>query len=121
MNEAREIVPDQRSAPDPEEIGNRIRTMRKQKGLSQEQIAKELRCDRSRISKAERGRIRMPKALIRQIAETYSISYEWLMTGKGVMETGRNDREIELKMIMEALRSDSELRGDVMEMIKKRG
>lgn len=55
--------------------------------------------------------IRMPKALIRQIAETYSISYEWLMTGKGVMETGRNDREIELKMIMEALRSNSELRG----------
>ena len=64
-----------------ERFGNRVRILRKAKGLSQEAFADECELDRTYISGVERGRRNVSLRNIASIAKGLEIRIEKLMQG----------------------------------------
>lgn len=62
-------------------VGNRIRTLRKQKGLSQEGFAFQCNPDRTYISDIERGRRNVSIINLRNIADALDVHLSELLTG----------------------------------------
>jgi transcriptional regulator with XRE-family HTH domain len=67
------------------EIGQRIRMLRKTLGLSQEEFGKKLGVTLRTIARYERGETVVPDRTLRQIEQTFSVNPEWLREGKGEM------------------------------------
>ena len=57
----------------------RIRDMREDRDLTQQQIADYLRCDQSLYSKYERGERDIPLHLIEKLASFYNTSVDYLI------------------------------------------
>lgn len=68
-----------------EEVGNRIRTLRKDLDLSQSEFSKKIRYDQATISKAERGDIALSPLMRLVICQVFNVEEEWLLTGSGEM------------------------------------
>ena len=64
-----------------EEIGNRVRRLRVQKGLSQDRLALEAHVDQSGLSKFERGSKGLGKVPLTRIASVLGIALEELISG----------------------------------------
>ena len=62
---------------------NKIKALRTLRNLTQDQIAKELRCDHSKISRIERGFIRPSKEEKEKIAELLKVSPEEIFAEPG--------------------------------------
>lgn len=63
-------------------IGERIRTVRKIKGLTQEEFARKLAVTRINITKIENNDHIPSRVLIRLISLTFHVEESWLLTGK---------------------------------------
>lgn len=63
-------------------IGERIRTVRKIKGLTQEEFARKLAVTRINITKIENNDHVPSRVLIRLISLTFHVEESWLLTGK---------------------------------------
>ncbi|MCP5049578.1 MAG: helix-turn-helix transcriptional regulator [bacterium] len=67
------------------QIGERIKKLRKEKGLTQDDMVKYLHCGRSNYSKIESGQVMAGGALLAALHLTFNTSLDWLITGKGSM------------------------------------
>ena len=63
-------------------IGSRLAIARKRAGLSQSQVAKELKLPRPSISEIESGRRRVAADELAMFADLYSVNMDWL-AGRG--------------------------------------
>ena len=75
------------------EIKDRIKQLRKAKGLTQFEFADRLKVSRSNIASYETGKNELSGAVISLICRTFSVSETWLRTGKGEMfsDTAREE------------------------------
>ncbi len=64
-----------------EEIGNKVRRLRVQKGLSQDRLALEAHVDQSGLSKFERGNKGLGRIPLTRIASVLGIALEELISG----------------------------------------
>lgn len=74
------------------EIKDRIKELRKAKGLTQLEFADKLKVSRSNIASYETGKNELSSAVISLICKTFSVSEVWLRTGEGEMFS-ENSRE----------------------------
>jgi transcriptional regulator with XRE-family HTH domain len=64
-----------------EEIGNKVKRLRTQKGLSQDRLALEAHVDQSGLSKFERGSKGLGKVPLTRIATVLGLPFEELVSG----------------------------------------
>jgi transcriptional regulator with XRE-family HTH domain len=62
-------------------VGSRLRAARELAGLSQGQVAKEMRLHRPSISEVEAGRRKVSSQELLRFAEIYAVDIEWLASG----------------------------------------
>ena len=76
------------------EIKDRIKELRKAKGLTQFEFADKLKVSRSNIASYETGKNELSSAVISLICRTFSVSETWLRTGEGEMfsDTAREEQ-----------------------------
>ena len=76
------------------EIKDRIKELRKAKGLTQFEFADKLKVSRSNIASYETGKNELSSAAISLICRTFSVSETWLRTGEGEMfsDTAREEQ-----------------------------
>ena len=70
-----------------EEIGNRVRRLRVQKGLSQDRLALEAHVDQSGLSKFERANKGLGRIPLTRIASVLGIALEELISGTDFQAT----------------------------------
>lgn len=68
-----------------ETVGMRIKTIRKQYNLTQEELGNLLGVQNAAISKIENDRVVPTDASIKLICATYHVNYLWLTQGEGPM------------------------------------
>ena len=67
-------------------INERIRSLRKDLGLSQGTFSEAIGVSQAHISKVERGRVAPSNHLIKSICREFGVSEKWLRTGEGDRE-----------------------------------
>jgi transcriptional regulator with XRE-family HTH domain len=92
-------------------IGERIREIRKEKGLTQIEFSKILGITQDKLSKYENGRVGVPIEIILKISDEFKISLDWLLKGKGPKiskKTYEFDEEIyKIAQNLQILKEDS--------------
>jgi transcriptional regulator with XRE-family HTH domain len=75
-------------------INDRIRQVRKEKGLNRQQFAEKLNLSSSTIESYELGRLNPSKRAFTDICRVFHVSPKWLNTGEGEMfvEQDKHDR-----------------------------
>lgn len=66
------------------DIGDRIKQLRKEKGLSQAKVAKEISVSTGNFGDWETGRTGPSVNAVLSIAKYFEVNLEWLLTGKYV-------------------------------------
>ena len=66
-----------------DDYGSRIRSLRKNRGLTQEQLAEKLNVSTPYIAKIENGKQTGPVELAIQFSEFFEVSLDYLLVGKG--------------------------------------
>lgn len=66
-----------------DDYGSRIRSLRKNRGLTQEQLAEKLNESTPYIAKIENGKQTGPVELAIQFPEFFEVSLDYLLVGKG--------------------------------------
>ena len=82
------------------EFGERLRELRKGKGLSQEAMAELLNTSKTHYGNMERGKKGVSIDFLLEIAETFHVSTDYLLTGK---ESGREHEIVQLQSVIETL------------------
>ena len=91
-------------------LGNRLKSLRQEKGLTQKEVAKLIGTTDVSIGRYEMD-ARVPKAdILNSLAKLYDVEIDFLLTGKEETETTLNDRdkkdiEKDLKKIMDDFKS----------------
>ena len=83
-----------------EDYGSRIRSLRKKRGLTQEQLAEKMNVSTPYIAKIENGKQTGPVELAVEFAEFFEISLDYLLVGKGNFAEEQKHR---LRMIISLL------------------
>ncbi|MCK9195473.1 MAG: helix-turn-helix domain-containing protein [Syntrophales bacterium] len=65
------------------EIGKRIKDLRKELGMTQEKFGKEIYRDKSIISKIENGEVELSTSIRQAICRTFDVREEWILRGVG--------------------------------------
>ena len=71
--------------------GERVKEIRKSRGLTTEKFGEKLGIQRSAVSKIENGRCALTDANIKAICREFSVDYIWLTTGEGEMFVESDD------------------------------
>lgn len=66
----------------PLDTATRLRLLRRERNIRQDDVAAAVDCDRSMISKIEKGKPPGRELLV-QLAEFYQVSLQWLVDGQG--------------------------------------
>ena len=66
-----------------EDYGSRIRSLRKKRGLTQEQLAEKMNVSTPYIAKSETGKQTGPVELAVEFAAFFEVSLDYLLVGKG--------------------------------------
>lgn len=74
-------------------IAERVKTIRKKLGLTQEEFAKEIGISRANIGNIEYGRVALTDRNITLICKTFNVNENWLRNG---IEPIFNENEIDL-------------------------
>lgn len=82
-------------------FGERLRQVRKETGLTQQEFAESIGVTRSPIAFAESGKSKLQPLAIRRICELYDINENWLLSGTGDMRNTYNIPNDELKNLLE--------------------
>lgn len=64
-------------------LGERIKSIRKENGMIQEQLAQQMTVSRCYISKVENGKETPTDMFIKLFSYVFEVSLEWLKTGNG--------------------------------------
>ncbi len=73
----------EKSKADKDGVGSRIRKVRKETSLTQEQFAKEIGYSASQVFSAEAGRLTPSNDFLLAVSTKFDVNYNWLLTGKG--------------------------------------
>lgn len=65
------------------EIGGRIKQIRKENRLTQDEMVKHLGCGRSNYSRIESGQVMPGGAMMAALLSVFNVSLNWLFTGQG--------------------------------------
>jgi transcriptional regulator with XRE-family HTH domain len=77
-----------------ESLGERIRRLRQEKGISQDRLALRAGIDQSGLSKFERGKERrISETSLRRIASVLEIEFEHLVRNTGFSKSGHLDSD----------------------------
>ena len=68
-------------------INERVKAIRKAKGLTLDQFGKTIGVGKSAVSDVEHGRNNVSEQVIRAIIREFGVSEDWLRTGEGNMQT----------------------------------
>lgn len=88
-------------------IGERIREIRKSKGLTMEQFGEKIRVSKQTISNFENNNRNPSEQIILSICREFNINEDWLRTGEGEMRPTLT-REAEIAEITATLFRDQE-------------
>jgi len=75
-------------------VGLRIKALRTGKGLSQQELAKELNIDRNKLSKIETGENSPTAGILLGLKRFFSISIDWLLTGEDPEPLESDDQDL---------------------------
>ena len=110
---------------------DRIKSLRKELGMTQEEFAEKLNISRSNLGNIEIGRISITDRVVDDICNTFNINREWLKTGNGEKtvepDTFSLDsyakvqklKEVEINLIRCYMELDSNTRSEIFNMFKK--
>lgn len=95
-------------------IGQRIKTSRIEKGLTQEELGEKLGLDKGTVSKMERGENAPTAKTLIALKKILGVSTDWILTGKGLKHPLEIDTDDEvgqglLEMINDLLSNQSAL------------
>lgn len=86
------------------EIGDRVKQIRTNFDLSQQDFGTSLGVSRDVINNVERSRTKkVPDPLLKLICATYNINYGWLMSGEGEMSPPQEEENSIIGMIDDLL------------------
>ena len=85
---------------DRDNYGSRIRSLRKKRGFTQEQLAEKMNVSTPYIAKIENGKQTGPVELAVEFAEFFEVSLDYLLVGKGNFAEEQKHR---LRMIISLL------------------
>ena len=88
------------------EIKDRLKLFRKDKNLTQEDVATQTAISRTYISTIEAGRQDPSFSFVKTLSKTYGLSIDWLLTGEGEMMRGKGEAESVTTEAVEALSED---------------
>lgn len=71
-------------------IGERIKELRKQKKISQAELAKNINVSAGNVGDWERGKAKPGADAIISLIQYFSVSADWLLTGNSKNSTGQN-------------------------------
>lgn len=95
-------------------MGERIKELRKKKGLNQSKLAKAVNSSTAMISVIEASKSKPTLELLTEFSGFFQVSTDYLLTGKeGTNEISEQEREI-----LDVLRKDEEMANAVMEVAK---
>lgn len=80
------------AAVDMENVGNRIREIRRDEGLTQKQFAATTGYTNIQIHLVESGKVKASDKFLKKICEVYGVSQEWMLTGVGDKEANEVDK-----------------------------
>lgn len=78
------------------EIKDRIREIRREHGMNQNEFGARLGISRDAVANLELGRVEPNGAIIKLICKEFAVRQEWLETGLGISNTPSNDTYIDL-------------------------
>lgn len=87
-------------------IKDRLKLFRKDKGLTQGDVATQTAISRTYISTIEAGRQEPSFSFIKTLSKTYNLSIDWLLTGEGEMMRGKSEAKEVASEAVEALSED---------------
>ena len=76
----------ERPVADLDGIAERVKEIRKKAGLTQQQFGDQIGFHKNHIHYVETGKAHPSEDFLNQVADTFNISYDWLMTGTGEMD-----------------------------------
>jgi transcriptional regulator with XRE-family HTH domain len=70
------------------QVGQRIARLRRSKGWKQKELASQIGCSLQQISKLERGGWMPRVSVLLQVGETFNVTTDYLLTGRGPRNPG---------------------------------
>ena len=95
-------------------IGERIKTVRKEHGLTQKKFAEQIFCTYETVYRVERGNVIPSEKWLQKVAEVFDVSMQWLLTGE---ETAQNVVDKSVERIGKYLRENESARIAITEAI----
>jgi transcriptional regulator with XRE-family HTH domain len=96
----------------PKDIGQRIRTLRRNKGMTQDELADQVRVSRSAVAQWETGRTGQITGNLSRIAASLDASVEYLVYGddkSAAMQPGQGDELAMLRLYRECEPEDRQI------------
>lgn len=93
---------------DKETVGPRIKRVRKEHKLTQEQFGKTVGYSKVHIHYIEAGKVTPSNELLKHVADAFNVSYAWLLTGEGAIE-GKADQAVVDDKLIEWLKNHPEV------------
>lgn len=98
--------------------GERIRMIRKEKGMNQTEFAKEIAVSTTTVCQLETGRYNIARTTKKILCERFGISENWLDTGEGNMYATIDTAEGVAPYILSMLRDNPEMLEAVRKAIR---
>jgi len=90
--------------------GQRLKTLRIEKGLNQAGLGKLLGLDQGTVSKMERGENEPTAKTLRLFREIFGVTIDWILTGEGTKHPLPMDTEEELMEIIEDFKTNEKFK-----------
>jgi transcriptional regulator with XRE-family HTH domain len=85
-NGSGEMLSENYAPVDKATVGNRIRAIRKQHDLTQQQFADKIGYSKMQIHFVEIGKVIPSNDFLQRVAAAFGVNYDWLLSGKGQIE-----------------------------------
>jgi len=100
---------------DKKKIGSRIKGLRVERNLKQEDLSNLLNVDRSTISKIENGENAPTARILLELKKKFSVSTDWILTGTGSRDCKEPDESSEdIKELFADMHKDKRIRHAVL-------
>ncbi|MCP5048913.1 MAG: helix-turn-helix transcriptional regulator, partial [bacterium] len=86
---------------DKKQIGLRIRSLRGEKGLRQEDLASQLRITRANLSKIETGEVAPTSRILMDLKQIFATSTDWVLSGSGSREYTPGEYSGDIKAMLD--------------------
>jgi transcriptional regulator with XRE-family HTH domain len=99
-------------------LSNRIKELRKQKGLSQEDLAKKIGVHLQTLSRYERGITEIPASILIKIADFLKPNLRWFLIGEGPMFIEHSPLTVSALSVAERRAPYDDITGEERDLIR---